>query len=453
MNSIELIYERTRLRNSKVAIVDGNSVTTYEGFVDQVEYWLEVFEKNRIGSGTVVGFIGEFTFRTCTLMWALVLRNTIVVPFSPTNLVEQRKLYEICGIEVLITFGNAFTWHIEKSFTFPSSLMIEEFRRTGKPGLVVFSSGSTGKPKGILHDWEKIANKFITIRHGWVTLLFLMMDHFGGINTFLSSLAYGGTAVCLPDRSPESVCNAIQRSNVTLLPISPTFLNFLIASGCYRKYDLSSVKLVTYGTEVMPETTLKKAVQIFPNADFKQTYGLSEVGVLRSRSRENDSVWLKVGGDGFDVRVEDSVLYIKSESSMVGYLNAPQPFDEDGWFCTGDEVEVNGEYIRIIGRQSDMINVGGQKVFPNEVETVLLEAENVFEASVRGEKHPIMGHVVAADIALHNPEDLSLLKSRLRKHCLSRLAPHKVPVHFRIVDKNTIRSDRFKKRRNIDMAD
>jgi acyl-CoA synthetase (AMP-forming)/AMP-acid ligase II len=255
------------------------------------------------------------------------------------------------------------------------------------------------------------------------------------------------------DRSPESVCRAIQQARANLLPTTPTFLNFLIASRVYRDYDLSSVELITYGTEVMPEATLEKVRAIFPNARIKQTYGLSELGVLRSRSESDDSLWVKLGGEGFEVKVVDGTLWVRSEANMVGYLNAPNPFDEDGWLCTGDQVEVRGEYVRILGRRSEIINVGGQKVFPAEVETVLLEVDNVREATVYGVKSPLMGQVVHARISLGSPEDPDALTERLRKHCLSRLARHKAPVKFRIVGDESQVGARFKKiRREVSDA-
>jgi acyl-CoA synthetase (AMP-forming)/AMP-acid ligase II len=275
-----------------------------------------------------------------------------------------------------------------------------------------------------------------------------MLDHFGGFNTLLSTFAYGGTAVCLPDRSAESVCHAIELSGATLLPATPTFINLLIASRCYRDFDLSSIRLITYGTEVMPAATLEKVREIFPNAQIKQTYGLSELGVLRSKSESDDSVWVKIGGAGFETRIVDDILWVRSEANMVGYLNAPQPFDGEGWMCTGDQVEVRGEYLRILGRKSEMINVGGQKVFPAEIENVLLEAGNIREATVFGVPHPVMGHVVRAKVSLESPEEPLLLAERLRKHCVERMARYKIPLKYEIVNESELHSSRFKKVRS-----
>jgi long-chain acyl-CoA synthetase len=252
----------------------------------------------------------------------------------------------------------------------------------------------------------------------------------------------------LPDRNTSSVCKTIEESKANLLPTTPTFLNLLIASREYQNYNLASIELITYGTEVMPEATLNKTKEIFNNCQVKQTYGLSELGVLRSKSESDNSVWVKLGGQGFETKIIDNLLWVRSQANMVGYLNAPNPIDEDGWMCTGDEVEVKGEYMRILGRKSDMINVGGQKVFPAEVESVILSDYNIVEASVFGKPHPLMGNMVVAKIILKTPEEKTIITARLRKLCVSKLAKYKVPVKFMIEEEN-LHSSRFKKLRNV----
>src|SRR5262249_26068197 len=159
-----------------------------------------------------------------------------------------------------------------------------------------------------------------------------------------------------------------------------TFLNLLLLSEAYRCHDLSSLKLITYGTEVMPAPTLERLAAILPGVRLKQTYGLTELGILRSKSRDSGSTWVKVGGEGLETRAADGPLWVRAATAMLGYLNAPSPFDEDGWLDTGDRVEVDGDYVRILGRDSERITVGGEKVYPAEVEDVLLDMENVADA-------------------------------------------------------------------------
>jgi acyl-CoA synthetase (AMP-forming)/AMP-acid ligase II len=134
---------------------------------------------------------------------------------------------------------------------------------------------------------------------------------------------------------------------------------------------------------------------------------------------------------------------------MLGYLNAASPFDNDGWMCTEDLVEVDGEYIRILGRSTDLINVGGQKVYPAEVESVLLQLENVSDVSVYGEKSALMGQIVVARFNLIRPEPLARLKERVRSFCRGRLATFKVPVKIEISEKAQ-HGARFKKLRKAE---
>ena len=114
----------------------------------------------------------------------------------------------------------------------------------------------------------------------------------------------------------------------------------------------------------------------FRGVQFKQTYGLSEVGILRHGHAIFGSVWLKLGDTGFEHKIVNGVLWIRSPSAMLGYLNASSPFDANGWFNTKDLVEKDGEYIRILGRESELINVGGEKVHPTEIENLLLQLDN-----------------------------------------------------------------------------
>src|SRR5690606_15475673 len=134
-----------------------------------------------------------------------------------------------------------------------------------------------------------------------------------------------------------------------------------------------------------PEYTLALLRNQLPQVRLKQTYGLSEVGIIRSRSKEDGSPWMTIGGEGVETKVVDGLLHIRSRTAMVGYLNAPDPFDAAGWFNTQDQVLTDGDYIRVLGRRSEIINVGGRKVYPVEVETVLLEMPELTDAVVRSE--------------------------------------------------------------------
>jgi acyl-CoA synthetase (AMP-forming)/AMP-acid ligase II len=283
-------------------------------------------------------------------------------------------------------------------------------------------------------------------RHLLRTLGFLLFDHIGGVNTLLYTLSNGGCMVTVEDRSPDAVGRTIARHGVELLPTSPTFLNLLLVSEAHLRHDLSSLKMITYGTEVMPESTLRRLHEALPSVELLQTYGLSELGILRSKSRSADSLWVKLGGEGFQTRVVEGLLEIKASSAMLGYLNAASPFTEDGWFKTGDAVEVDGEYFRIKGRTSEIINVGGEKVYPAEVESVLQLLEGVEEVVVSGEPNALTGQIVKARVRLRSPEELVDFRKRMHAFCRERLPRFKTPQKVELV-RAPVHGQRFKKMR------
>ena len=445
--AINIILERMRQHGNQPAIFWKDKEYTYSQLNVMIKNWQDRLENEfNIKKREVCGILGDFSPEAIALFYALMLKKCIIVPFTKQISSQVEEFKEISGVQCIFTMEDDDGWSFERYQEVPQAALIRQFRKDrDAPGLVVFTSGSTGKPKGILQDCERVMKKFVVERKGWRMILFLMFDHFGGINTMFSAFAYGGVAVCISDRSCEEVGKMIERSKATLLPTTPTFLNLLIISGIYRQFDLSSIELITYGTEVMPESLLQKIGEVFPNAKLKQTYGLSELGVLRSKSLSDDSPWVKIGGQGFDIKVIDKILWVKSESAMVGYLNAPSPYDDEGWMCTGDQVEIGGDYLKILGRKSEMINVGGQKVFPQEVEAVIAEANNITNVTVFGVPHPLMGQLVHAKVSLNKLETRRELSERLRKFCQKRLTKYKIPVRFIIVSDETQRSARYKK--------
>src|SRR5205823_4172895 len=204
--------------------------------------------------------------------------------------------------------------------------LLHRLRKRGHSGLILFSSGSTGQSKAALHDIVGMLGKFKVSRHARRTITFLLYDHIGGFNTMLYQLSNAGCIVTVQNRDPDTVLAAIEKYRVELLPTSPTFINLMLLSEAHQRYNVSSLQVVTYGTEPMPASTLRRFHSSLPNVQLQQTYGLSEVGILRSKSRSSDSLWVKLGGEGFQTRVVDGILQIKAESAMLGYLNAPSPF-------------------------------------------------------------------------------------------------------------------------------
>lgn len=419
---------------------------TYGWLLENFTEWRARLRAEGIPANAVVSVEADFSPAVIGLLLALIERGCIVVPLTSSVEAKKPEFRAIAQVETSIRFDVDDQATIEALGTRVDHPMLTTLKERGNPGLILFSSGSTGASKAALHDFVPLLEKFKVARNSLRTITFLLFDHIGGVNTLLYNLSNAGCIVTIQDRSPEAVCAAIQEHRVELLPTSPTFINLLLVSEVYKKFDLSSLQLVTYGTEVMPETTLKRFHELFPDVRLLQTYGLSELGIMRSKSKSSDSLWVKIGGEGFETRVVDNMLEIRAKSAMLGYLNADSPFTDDGWFKTGDSVEVEGEYLKILGRQSEIINVGGEKVYPAEVEGVLQTMEGVEDVAVSGEPNPISGQIVKARVNLRSDESLAQFRKRMRAFCKDRLARYKIPQKVQIVEE-TLHGERFKKMR------
>ena len=445
LGNIDFLLEDFAKYNDQVSIIWKDESFSYKNILQRIHKWRD--ELTDLQSGTIVGLEGDFSPETISLLYTLIEKNAIIAPFDINHTEKNRKKYEIAQLDLLIRVQS------EEDIVFTKmgdgiakNGLYKDIIENAIPGLVLFTSGSSGEPKAALHNFSKLLDKFRVKRKSLRTINFLLFDHWGGLNTLFHIMSNGGTVVILENRTPDYVCELIEKHKVELLPTSPTFLNMLIISRAYERYSLESLKMISYGAEPMPESLLKNLNKLFPAITLQQTYGLIELGVMRSKSEDNGSLWVKIGGEGFSVRVIDDMLQIKSDSAMVGYLNAPSPFTEDGWFMTGDAVEIKNDYFRILGRKSELINVGGEKVFPQEIENTILEIPDIEDVLVYGETHPLTGKIVCAKIKYAGSEAKAEVVNIIRKYCRTKLESFKVPVKIQLVDES-FESGRFKKAR------
>ncbi len=436
------LLERLNSQPDAPAVLHGNSMASYRHICGAIEEWKVRLDNDHIQPGEAVLFDADLSASSLGLLFAILDRGAIATPLTQAAVVHPGTAREISNAVVYYQRNGSQSYPRS-----PRHPLYEKCREAGQGGLIIFTSGSTGTPKASLHQANRFLAKFQKQHPPLRTLLTLPIDHMAGLDSLLYALT-SNSAVIVPETpDPRGICHAIARHQAELLPATPSLLNIIWLSGCLTAHDLSSLTIITYGAEVMPEITLTRIQQALPHCRFIQKYGATEFGSPSTRSRDNRSVWFKLAPDsGFEIDIRDNTLWVRSPCTMLGYLNAPSPIDADGWINTGDRVQVDGDYFRILGRESDLINVGGQKVNPIEVENVLLSADNVRDVVVSGENNPILGQTVMAVVRLVAPEDRSFLKNRLRAHCHNRLPREAIPVRIEIADDETWNS-RYKKTR------
>ena len=378
-----------------------------------------------IKEGDVVALIGDFDPPSIATMLRLIERNVILVPLTADTEAQHKYFFDSALVDVVIRDGK-----VERRLHNRTNKLIETLREQGHGGLVLFSTGTTGRPKAILHDLTLFMRRFETPRPTLKTLSFLLFDHIGGINTLLHTLFNKGTVVAPKSRSVEDILQTCRDHNIEVLPTTPTFLRMLLMSGLLPDRIPESLRIITYGTERMDQPTLDALCECLPHIDFRQTFGMSELGIVRVKSDARNSLFMQIGGEGVETRVIDNVLEIRSQTRMLGYINAESPFDKDGWYNTKDVVEENKGSVKIVGRISEVINVGGLKFMASEVERVALEFNGIELAKVESKENPITGQHV--EMTVQVSKGLNVDKVELMAHMKSQLSSHMVPKKLKI---------------------
>ena len=421
-----------------------NDDYNYEWLFEKVSYYSDILKKEGVISSSIVALDGNHSPYVVSLLLALVENKNIIVPIY-SNVKDKKEFYvKTSQAEFSLSMDETGGLSVNKHAVTVNHELLKKLQDSKNSGLILFTSGSTGIPKAALHNLDRFLETYTRPKKAMRALVFLNLDHIGGINTLFSFLSNSGTMIVIKERDPASICKAIERYKAELLPATPSFLNILLISESNKDYNLSSLKLITYGTEVMPESLLKRLKGVFPLVEFKQTYGMTEVGILKTKSESSDSPWVKIGGEDYEIKIAEGILWIRSRTSILGYLNAPNPFTQDGWLITNDRVEVKGEYFKFLGRKGEIINVGGLKMYPAEVENIILGMENVSDVVVSSEKNPILGNIVLAKVILKNSEFPEVFKKRLHEFCKQKIERYKIPQKIEISDASFV-NERFKK--------
>ena len=378
-----------------------------------------------VRSGDVVALIGDFDPRSILTLLQLIDKNVILVPLTTDTRSQHEYFFESALVDVVIERESVRRIDHNETHEF-----IGKLREQEHAGLVLFSTGTTGRPKAILHDLNLFMQRFETPRPTLKTINFLLFDHIGGLNTLLHTLFNKGTVVAPKSRSVEDILQTCTEHEIEVLPTTPTFLRMMLMSGLIPDKVPKSLRIITYGTERMDQPTLDALCELLPNVDFRQTFGMSELGIVRVKSEARNSLFMKVGGEGVETRVVDNVLQIRSQTRMLGYLNADSPFDDEGWYNTSDIVEERDGYYKVTGRTNEVINVGGLKFMASEVERVALQFDGVELAKAEGKPNPITGQHV--ELTVQSASNAEVDKVKLRSFLSEILPVHMMPKRLKV---------------------
>ena len=291
----------------------------------------------------------------------------------------------------------------------------------------IYTSGTTGRPKKVTQLFKNLT-RAVKVRESLKDSVWGFAynpTHFAGLQVFFQALYNKNTIVYIFNKGFDEVYLDFVDYTITNMSCTPTFMKMLLPSV---KKDLVAVKSLTFGGEKFDSKIEKELKKKFSVASVKNIYASTEAGSL-----------LKADGEFFlipnrfteVVKIENNELLIHKE-----LLGTSESFNLEGdWYKTGDIVQFKDEKrFKFKNRKSEMINVGGYKVNPSEVEAIIKEIKGVEDIIVFGRDNSVMGKIVVAHIIKNKNEDKKDLKERIKKITSSKLQDYKLPRLIKFVD-------------------
>lgn len=321
---------------------------------------------------------------------------------------------------------------------------------------VFYTGGTTGRPKGVMLSHSALMLNTVlsllaapvpsTARLLQATPLF----HLAGLAQTLRFMMVGASISIQPSFIPSKVLAAIEQQRITHLATVPTMLQLLVDAAAQAPANVSSVSWVVYGASPITQGLLEGAMRLFPNADFVQGYGMTEMaaavtylgsehhsnkgrkaGKLASAGTALPGIGLKIVDPAGGTLGENDVgeILVRSPCAMLGYWNRPAETAEalrNGWFHTGDLGRIDGQgFLFVVDRLKDMIITGGENVYSGEVERAICQHPGVDAAAVFGVPDSRWGESVHAVIVLK--PGASVDAQAIQDHCRTLIARYKCP--------------------------
>jgi acyl-coenzyme A synthetase/AMP-(fatty) acid ligase len=306
---------------------------------------------------------------------------------------------------------------------------------------LLLTSGTTGAPKIVVHDVTTLSAPIKPTGTPPVWGTFYDIRRYGGLQIFFRAIIGGGSLILSQAGEPVADHLArLARHGVTHLSGTPSHWRRVFMSPALKSIAPSYVRL---SGEIADQAVLDTLRAFFPDAGVGHAYASTEAGVafeVNDGRAGFPASFVDVGHGDVDIKIEDGSLRLRSRRTATSYVGraAPQLRDDDGFVDTGDMVELRGDRYHFVGRKGGIINVGGQKVNPEEVEAAINLHPAVWGSLVRARKNPITGSIVAADVVLKDPPipgstAAAQTEREIVALCREHVAPYKVPAMIRFV--------------------
>ncbi|MFJ7735970.1 class I adenylate-forming enzyme family protein [Lysinibacillus sp. NPDC097287] len=319
---------------------------------------------------------------------------------------------------------------IEDRFNFyDMDEIVRRIKEIDKGHLTLYTSGTTGRPKKVSHSFLTLTRNVKMHRkfENDVWAFAYNPTHMAGLQVLFQAFLNQNTLIYIFGESMKKVSELLEEYEVTNISATGTFYRNVLPYLQKNTYQM--VKRVTFGGEKFDLFLEEKLKAVFPNAKMRNIYASTEAGSLFAAQsdtfeiREEHRQWVKITTQQ-ELCIHRSLLGQSASLSL-----------EDEWFHTGDLVEmIDGTHFKFLSRQSDMINVGGYKVNPLEVENLLVQVPGVIDIVVKSKKNSVTGELLVADVIKSDDADEKELKKEIKQFAATHLQEWKVPRIIKFVD-------------------
>jgi len=467
MNTSELFHRTATHYPDNTAIFDEQGTLTFRELSIAIHHAVAKLQSHGIAPGMCVGVLGGNSRYFIIMAYAVMECEAVVMPLSNqlaedelTEIIQTAHLYAVLHEgSIQSPIPNATSKQIDVSgqtwrlaFNPEKNSSARFAPHVHNPALVRFTSGTTGTSKGVVLSHETIEARIsaanVALQLGpddRVLWVLSMAYHF--VVSIILYLRHGAGIIICNDFMAAPMLELITKYKATFLYTAPMHIRML--AGDNSTTQIESVKKVISTSTAISKSQCDAFFNRY-HIPVSQAYGIIEIGLpvinLQNSMEVPDAIGYSV--PGYDVAILDEAfkelpagatgnLAMKGPGMLDAYLSPPQTraqILQDGWFMTGDLASKNLEgLIKVEGRKKSMINVAGNKVFPEEVETVLNRHSFIQLARVSGYPHPLLGEGVQADLVLHPGKEIPDVET-LRNYCREHLSPHKVPQKFNFVE-------------------
>ncbi|MBX2947915.1 MAG: acyl--CoA ligase [Crocinitomicaceae bacterium] len=443
------------------AVYDDFGTLTFSGLYEEAEVLKQQLISRGIGEGQAVGIMARNGRNFIVGIFAVLGTGACVMPMSHQlkrdELDEQIKhaalhfiLDDLSGIDPmgstdLIALKNG---QIRVAVTTNPNIAFAP--HVDNPAFMRFTSGTTGTAKGVIISHqsaiERIEGANTSLNLGPDdTVIWVLPIAYHFVVSILLYVRYGAAIAITKDFLPQSIIESINRFNGTLLYASP--MQIRLMARAEEKIAIPSMKNVISTSAAISEDVCVEFYETY-GIPVSQAYGIIEIGLPIINFAKSKEFPNAVGYalQDYDVAIlddnnqpvedgESGHLAIKGKGMFDAYLNPPLTRDEvtkNGYFLTADFARKQTDGLIIVeGRQKSVINVSGNKVFPEEVEGILETRQEIEQAKISGVPHPIMGQIIQAEVVLKAGETINV--EEVLTYCRKRLSTYKVPQRIVVV--------------------